>query len=122
MFFCGAGSIGYEDEIYKHLGTHSILSHKLQCDRTERWTYFFPFLGAACERALPAAFFEFLPVLLSLRTLEAALAAPLLVFLCLAIMGYVMVFITPYSVYRHPDISQPERKGNELSIDIICNN
>jgi len=46
-----------------------------------------PFLGARCDSALPAALFEFLPVLLSFRTLLAAFPAFLLVLRCFAMLN-----------------------------------
>ena len=45
-------------------------------------SYFLLFLGARCDKALPAAVLLFFEVFLLLRTFEAAEPAFLLVFLC----------------------------------------
>jgi len=49
---------------------------RVRCGLTDQFFFFgVLFLGAACDNALPAAVFEFLPVRPSRKTFEAAFAA-----------------------------------------------
>jgi hypothetical protein len=73
-----------------------------------RQVYFFFVLGTACERALPAAFFESFPVLLSLKTLEAELAAALLFFM-------IFIYIEQPNVINRPE----EKKKDLLKLPIV---